>query len=363
MSYKKYIANLQKLGILTTPFNFGRERDNNGNITADGKAGNIDDMTSYDLIRTQQMFEYEGLPDTIPQKDAELLFQCTGYGLAFQNPDDGNWYLTTGGTDGELDPNCNPTIGTIANPALGYSGNIKIEGWKYVKNQAQYAGMAEGVLIRNDPLMMGLLPLLRKYNTLMAETELSIWMADINCRILSYLSASDSNTHDSAEKYLQDMTDGKLGVIAESAFLEGIKSQPNSNSATAGIMQGLIEMEQFLKASKFNEIGLNANYNMKRESINSQEAQLNDDALLPLVDEMLKCRQIGWDKFNELSGMHVKVKLASSWEDNAQEIAITHEEMEAGGEPLDEAHENDPAEEEKTEANEEEENAGTKEEV
>jgi len=77
---------------------------------------------------------------------------------------------------------------------------------------------------------------------------------------------------------------------------------------------------QYTKASWFNELGLNANYNMKRESINSDESQLNDDALLPLVDDMLNCRRLAAEKVNAMFGTSISVDFASSWQDNQQEI-------------------------------------------
>jgi hypothetical protein len=60
---------------------------------------------------------------------------------------------------------------------------------------------------------------------------------------------------------------------------------------------------------------------MKRESINSGESQLNNDALLPLVDNMLKCRQDGFDKVNKKYGTNIKVELNSSWQYNAEAIS------------------------------------------
>ena len=59
---------------------------------------------------------------------------------------------------------------------------------------------------------------------------------------------------------------------------------------------------------------------MKRESINSGESQLNNDMLLPLIDDMLKQRQEGAEKVNDMFGTSITVELASSWEDNQEEI-------------------------------------------
>ena len=63
---------------------------------------------------------------------------------------------------------------------------------------------------------------------------------------------------------------------------------------------------------------------MKRESINSNEAQLNEDALLPLVDDMLMCRQQALEKVNNMFGTNISVELDSSWEDNEIELELEH---------------------------------------
>ena len=59
---------------------------------------------------------------------------------------------------------------------------------------------------------------------------------------------------------------------------------------------------------------------MKRESINSNEAQLNDDMLLPLIDDMLKNRQDALDKVNNMFGTDISVEFNSAWEDNQIEL-------------------------------------------
>ena len=66
---------------------------------------------------------------------------------------------------------------------------------------------------------------------------------------------------------------------------------------------------------------------MKRESLNTSESQMNNDALLPLVDDMLKCRERAVEKVNEMFGTDISVALSSSWEDNEQEIELEHEQI------------------------------------
>lgn len=270
---------------------------------AQDKVRNITDYVRYMLARTQSMFKYTNLPDSIPQRMLELMLQTNG-NVCFYKYND-KLYVFTGGLGGEPDEYYRPTIYTVANPALKLSKNLKID--------------EECIVMLNDSMLVGLLPMFNRYASQLTENDLSLRIADINTRIISILSSSDDVTTASAKVYLKDVEDGKLGIIAENELLEGVKVQPNGSNNN-NIITSLIEYEQYLKASWYNELGLNANYNMKRESINSQEAQLNDDALLPLIDDMLKCRKEALEKVNKMFGTEISVELDSSWKDNQEEI-------------------------------------------
>ena len=272
---------------------------------------------TYMLNRTQSMFSWEGLPETIPQRNLELMLQMNGnVGIASY---DGLLYAFVGGLGGELNVYYMPTLYTVANPALNLSKSFKIDD--------------DIIIIPNDSMYLGLMPLYERYATAITETELSIQLANINSRIMSLITTGTDSDKATADKYIEDIVNGKLATLAGDEFLGGIRTQPYSTNAH-NVITDLIELEQYLKASWFNELGLNANYNMKRESINSGESQLNNDMLLPLIDDMLKQREIGAEKVNEMFGTNISVKLSSSWEDNQEEIdkALETEETKKEGE-------------------------------
>lgn len=258
----------------------------------------------YMLARTQEMFRYTNLPGSIPPRILELFLQTNGHVAFMQH--EGELYVYTGGLGGIPDVYYQPTIYTISNPAQNLSINARIG--------------IDCVVVRNDALYLGLLPLFNRYAFHMAENELSMWVADINARTIGLISAGDDRTIASARQYLSDIEAGKPGVIAESAFLDGVRAQPYGGASARGSLTDLIEYEQYLKASWYNELGLDANYNMKRESLSMSESQMNNDALLPLVDNMLQCRREGLEKVNELFGTSIEVELSSAWEDNQQQI-------------------------------------------
>lgn len=267
----------------------------------------------YMLDRTQRMFEYKGLPDTIPKRMLEFLLQINGFACFTKVK--GELYAFYGGLGGEPDVYYRPTICNVSSPALDWSGTLKIG--------------TDCIIVRNDSFMRGLVPLYQRYATAMVENDLSFKLATINTRIQSLISAPDDTTKAAGEKYLQDVADGKLGVIASNEFLEGIKVQPNTS--TLRTFTDLIEYQQYLKASWYNEIGLNANYNMKREKLSTTESQMNNDALLPLVDDMLESRQKCLEEVNALFGTNITVDFASSWEKLLQEFEEESIQLDKGG--------------------------------
>ena len=262
----------------------------------DGKFRIGEAQVLYMLVRTQSMFEYKNLPETIPTRNLEIMLQLNGN--VFFTKVNGEYYVFTGGLGGEPDVYYEPTIYTVANPALNFSKNLVID--------------KDGVLIRSDSYGIGLLPMMQKYAALMVENEFTMRIADINSRISFLLSAADDRVKASAELFLKRVSDGELGVLSDNSFLEDLTVH-TVGDGNKQRMTDLIEYQQYLKAAWFNDLGINANYNMKRESISPDEAQLNDDALLPLIDDMLECRKRGLKKINEMYGLDIEVDLDSSW--------------------------------------------------
>lgn len=280
------------------------------------------------LAKTQSMFEYEGLPDSIPQKELERLLQTTGN--VFVTKVDGVLYALTGGKGGEPDVYGRSTLYTVANPALKLSKTYDIQ--------------KDGVLIENDTNGESLLPLIGRYAVLYTDGLISLNTASVLTRITMLISASDDKTKQSAEEFLRKIQDGEFSIIGENAFFKGVNMQTAPTTNSVYITQ-LIELIQYYKASMYNELGLNANYNMKRERLNLGEVSMNVDVLLPYVDNMLKERQNAVEKINAMFDTEISVKLSSSWgleRDNYNALAADLETAEENPEPTEEP---EPAEE------------------
>ena len=258
---------------------------------------------NYMLIRLQKMFKYENLPDTIPREMLECFLLQSG--SCFITKVEGNLYAFQGTMGGEPDPYYRPTLYIVANPALRFNKTLDL--WK------------DGVLMRNDSLWLGLFPLMARYATMLSENLVTIRSADVLLRVVAMLTAPDDKTRTAAELYLRKLEKGEFGVIGENRFFDGVKLQsPPSNNGS--YLTQFIELQQYFKASFYNEIGLNANYNMKREAIMEGESSLNEDSLLPLCDEMLRCRKEDVDRVNAMYGTNISVNFDSAWLQNEQEL-------------------------------------------
>lgn len=261
---------------------------------------------NYMLIRLQKMFKYDNLPDTLHREFIELYLMQSG--SAFLTSVNDDLYVFQGTMGGEPDAYYRPTLFIVANPGLRLNRTYKL--WT-----------DDGILLRNDSLWLGLFPLMARYSTMLAENLVTMRVADIILRALSLLTAPDDATRAAGEIYLKKLEKGELGVIGENRFFDGIKLQsPPSNNGS--YLTQFIELQQYLKASFFNEIGLNANYNMKREAIMEGESNLNKDSLLPLCEEMLRCRQEDFQLVNDLYGTNIKVDFDSAWKQNLEEIEL-----------------------------------------
>ena len=261
------------------------------------KAASVRMYCNYMFDRTRHIFKYENLPETLNERMLEFYLQTNGNACIAEV--NGNLYAFIGGMGGEPDPYYMPTLYTIANPALKYSAQLKID--------------EECVVIPNDSTYTGLLNMFRYYATLDVETDISFKRMLVNMRKLNVFSANNDRTAQSAREYLDKIENGSDGIITEIGLTEALKVQPVNEPNN--IITDLIEFKQYNKASWLNFVGINSNYNMKRETLNSNETQLNEDMLYPLIDDMFEQRLKGVDKINAMFGTNITVSLDSTWKD------------------------------------------------
>lgn len=274
--------------------------------------------------RTNQMFEYDGLPETIPSYMLELYLQVNGHVGVTEV--EGNLYALPGGLGGAPDPYYRPTLYVVANPGLGFTASLEI--LNHLPPYAKQDTQGKCVLMKNDTNLRGLFYLFSRYATELAENDVSIRAAQINSRQQTFIAANTDKQIASANAYYDNLEKGKIIAVGDQAFLDGIQVTNVSVQGANSIIQ-LIELQQYLKASWYNEIGLNANFNMKREYLSEEELRASTDVLLPLTDDMLRCREDAISVINSTYGTSISVKKNSAWENKQQELDTAQRQAEA----------------------------------
>lgn len=261
------------------------------------------------LSQTVEMFEYGNLPESIPEKEIELFHQING--SCIWKEVNGKKYVFTGGLGGVLNEYYHPTRAIISNPYLSYTADLVID--------------KECVVSFNNKLRTSLLPLLNKYAVLMAECDISIRFATINARIPYLVNANDDNTRESVQEVFKKIWDGKeFGIALNKRLMDkdGVFTS-EFGSRSQSTIKDLIELKQYLKSSWYLDVGIQSNYNMKRESLNSSETAMDEDVLIPYIDDALEQRKNDIKKVNEMWGTDITVNLSSSWKKIREEIKLT----------------------------------------
>lgn len=254
------------------------------------------------INKTNNIFQYTGLPKTIPPRFLELYLQMGGQCFITKYND--KLYAFQGGLGGEPDEYYQPTIYTVANPALKFFKNCRIG--------------EEGILCRNDTMMLGLKPVILKYGILIVENLVSFRVAAINTRIQTIIDASDDTAYESALKYIKDIEEGKLSAISSGDLFDKIHVNPASSHDQCIIQ--LIELNQYLLSQLYAEIGIADNYNMKRERLTEVEADMIKDKPVISLENMFEERCTFCDSINELYGTNIKVYINERWDENDDDL-------------------------------------------
>lgn len=272
--------------------------------------------------KTLRMFEWKGLPETIPQRELELILQLCRFAI-FTKVDD-KLFVFYGGLGGMPNEYYQPTQAIVVNPYLKYFNVLKLDD--YIKEDGN------AVVGWNDSTHMGMYPMNSLFASLLAETSLTLKYQLINMRFNNVLTANDDNEKESLKTMYKDVADGTgFGIIVTKRLMNQntIDKIDITASNRQAQLKDTIETMQYLKGSWLNAVGLNANYNMKRESINESECDLNEDALIPDTDDMLYNRKLIANALNKKFGTNISVDFSSAWKKNREEIKLREEQQES----------------------------------
>lgn len=178
------------------------------------------------------------------------------------------------------------------------------------------------IIVDNTTLRNPLTPLIDRYASLIAHSEISLKVALVNLRETNAFSASDQSVAASIKTYHKKMYEGNLDVIVDTSLIDGIKNVNDVSRSSFGVMDCIDARNELLRAF-YNEIGVRYTRDKKERMIESEVS--NDTQMLLLnINDMLARRQEAARKMSTL-GINVSVGLAPEFKMIMQDSVPTSE--------------------------------------
>lgn len=273
------------------------------------------------LNRVTNMFAWENLPETVDENFLSITLFIQG--RVIWTEIDGNIYALNGNYGGEPNEYYYPSQFIISNPVLG-SKIVNID------KDGVLMYLTDTDKLSQDGEPSGLFGLISTTAQLLADNISSINIAQRNTRLTALVTAGNQAQKTSAELAIQRMYEGEAYEIVINDLISSLKVNPIAENATAGAqhLKELVELNQYILAQFYHSIGVNANYNMKRERVSGEEIAVNDECLIINVIDMLKNLQNAVEKINKMFNTHISVDFSKEWKgvlnnDNQRQVGET----------------------------------------
>ena len=281
-------------------------------------------------VKVLEIFHYSGLDLTLPKRILESRVTQDGFTVVYEH--EGNLY-------------CTQTMPSGKEDVYGEHHEVHFTH----SNEGESIDMTrtigvDAVMVRNDATLIGLDPLLTEFALMEAQANITVLDNFMTLRTNRIIQAKDEVSYASALEYEQQIRDGAPAVILAEE-MEGIDGlNVHSTPIPSNAASQTIELFQYISSRYYSELGIVLNNNMKSQYVN--EAELGKSTGMPLIYNMLACRQEAVNEINALFGRDIKVSLSEEWNDEmeADEAPVAPAEEEPDEAPV------APAEEEPDEA-------------
>lgn len=248
-----------------------------------------------------QMFEWEGLPEYLPQREIELNLLLTGH-CGFVPVNDGTVFCPLSSIYG-YDRFYQPTNLIFANPVIKSKNDYKIgRDCEVIYNSSLKDSLW---YIKSDD---GLYTFIARYARQLADAEATLNIYMVNARLTAVPVTDDNNVAQSIKAFFKSLTAGKREIITDSSMIENFRNVDILNNRTSDKAQDWLIARDKIFEQMLRDIGIRL-YNPKKAQVTESELESNDQLLLISTNDMLKSRQEGIEKVNNMFGFDISVKL------------------------------------------------------
>ena len=251
------------------------------------------------------MFEYQNLPEGLPAREIELNLLITGHAVILANPDKPGQLFTPLTSISGVDQYYQPEWAVWANPDI-----IRKNGkqWNFDKDCINIWNNSLQESMWYLPLDGSMYTFICRYARELADVESSIDIYMVNSRAASLPVTDDNTVKESIKLFFRKLAMGKRSIITDNNIIEKFRNVDFNNSSGKDDLNGLLVARDKVLEQFYRDIGIRM-YNPKRAQVTESELESNDQLLLICHDDMLKCRQEGIEKVNDMFGTNISVDL------------------------------------------------------
>lgn len=244
----------------------------------------------------------KGLPDDADKEFIMSQLLLVGRIAVFKTK--GKTYFLNGHIGGIPDEYYYPTKVLIANPVLG---SFDLERDK--EAVMVYLTPTDRILdVPKTPTIIygGLFSLISMVANILAECMTTVNTTLMNTRVHAIYTADTESAAKSAEPILKSIYMGKPYSVVTSELLERLNVNPLSEHGLSNCLIETLEVCQYVLSLFWNGIGIDANYNMKRERLITAEVDKNIQSLIVPIQTILETLNDGFKKANDLFNTNVE---------------------------------------------------------
>lgn len=223
------------------------------------------------------IFSYEGLPDSLPQREIESNLLLTGHCMIF--PYKGEIVTTVSSIYG-FNKYYQPTKFTYAQAVLGSRSNLNIDDYAIIYNSS----LKDNVL--NLPCDNSMLTFIQRYARQLADIESTINIYMVNMRNTSIPVATDDQTKGSLRKFFEKLALGKREIVVDKPIIDTFRNVEISRKITNDTLTDLLQCRDKILEMFYRDIGVKFRNN-KRGNMTESEVESDTQVLLISLDDML----------------------------------------------------------------------------
>lgn len=191
----------------------------------------------------------------------------------------------------------------VTNPRLKKQYNLEVD------KQCVVVYLSEADKYNLSELNGGLYGLIERTAVMLADNDISINIAQKNTRLVNIVAADTQNTYDSIKGVFAKMYNGDPDIVVKSSLVDKLSGVPIQQNQSNHNLIELIEVQQYILAHFYEQIGIQTHDQMKKERLVTAEINDNIELCFLNIDDMLVSIQEGLQRVNEMFGTNISARL------------------------------------------------------